>query len=211
MNITTAIPAEFARFNEEPTFPLGSAIHAQPLDGSPRIAPALTLKLARVDALGEMDRASENLFLMKWTAHIGAVPAALWGEQQDPKDLSGRNEMVPGITHISLVPEVLAQGKSLPVKIEILLFRVIATDDLRWEPVEIPQHVFKWDDFNPFKTINEPAVRSARKDMLDALSRCGLIPQDAAESIDVRNVREEQPCFMVDPVLCSLGTADTAA
>jgi hypothetical protein len=88
---------------------------------------------------------------------------------------------------------------------------VISTKGLEWEPVQIPQHIFDWEDFNPFKTINEPAVRSARKEMLDDLSRCSLIPQDAAESIDVRNVREEQPCFMVDPVLCSLGTAETAA
>ena len=214
LNITTAIPAEVARFNDKLGFPLGSAIHAQPLEGSPHIAPALTVKLERVGALGKIDRASGNLFPMQWTAHIGAVPAALWGEHQDPDkpdDLSGSNETVPGITHISLVPEVVPPGKSLPVKIEILLFRVISTKGLEWEPVQIPQHIFDWEDFNPFKTINEPAVRSARKEMLDDLSRCSLIPQDAAESIDVRNVREEQPCFMVDPVLCSLGTAETAA
>lgn len=211
LNITTAIPAEVAHFNNDSQHPPGLSIHAQPLEGTPRIAPVLTVKLERVGALGKIDRSTGDLFSMKWTARIGAVPAALWGGHKKPDDVSDTNETVPGITHISLVPKVPEQGESLPVKVEILLFRVISTKDLEWEPIEIPQHVFEWKDFNPFKTINEPAVSSARKNMLDALSKCGLIPEDAAEKIDVSNVREEQPCFMVDPVLCSLGTAETAA
>ncbi|MGD0735477.1 MAG: DUF6603 domain-containing protein [Terracidiphilus sp.] len=211
LNITTAIPAEVAHFNNDSEHPPGLAIHAQLLEGTPHIAPVLTVKVERVGALGKVDLASGSLFQMKWTARIGAVPAALWGGHKEPDDVSDTKETIPGITHISLVPTVPEQGQSLPINVEILLFRVISTKDIEWEPVKIPQHVYDWKDFNPFKTITEPAVVNARKNMLDALSKCGLVPEDAAEKIDVSNVREEQPCFMVDPVLCSLGTAETAA
>ncbi len=212
LNIPTVIPAEVARFNDEKEFLLNSPIHAFPVQGVPRIQPALRVTFTRLDNPARVSSTTRQAFQLQWTAHTGAVPAALWGQAMSPaQQLAGGNETVPGITHMSLAPQVFAPGQSLAVDVKDLLFHVITTEGRYWESVAIPQRTFDWERDNPFDTINTQKVRDARQEMLRALAELDLVPQDADAMIDVRNLRKDQPAFMVNPLLCSLGAAEAAA
>jgi hypothetical protein len=205
-NIPTVIPAEVARFNDEKEFLLNSPIHAFPVQGVPRIQPELRVTFTRLDNPAAISSATRSAFQLQWTAHKGAVPAALWGQALTPaQQLASGNETVPGITHMSFVPEVFAPAESLPIDVKDLLFHVIKTEERHWESVTIPQSTFDWKSDNPFKTIK---TSKAREEMLRALARLDLVPQNADAWIDVRNLREDQPAFMVNPLLCSLGAAE---
>jgi hypothetical protein len=209
LNIPIVIPAETARFNDENEFLLNSEIHAFPVEGVPRIQPALRVTFARLDNPAKLSSAARAAFQLKWEAQVGAVPAAMWGKAlSESEQLSPGNETVPGITSMSLAPQVFAPAESLPVKVKDLLFHLIPTEARYWEAVTIPQRTFDWQRDNPFKTIGSSPARDT---MLRALVDLHLVPPDANAQIDVRNLTEDQPSFMVNPLLCSLGAAEAVA
>jgi hypothetical protein len=210
LKVATAIPAETAGFNAT-ELARAEKIYAHPLEGLPHIEPELRVTLTRADRKNAAAPASRP-FEVEAEAHVSAVPAALWGGIVKPgTELSGRDENVRGVTHVSLTPKTFEPHESLPVDTDVLLSSRIATEDRTWHKVQIPTRRFAWETYNPYATIASQPVANARNTMLDALQRLDFVPADSKETVDVRNVREGQPCFMARPILGSLGTANTNA
>ncbi len=207
LTVVTTIPAETAQFNAT-QFPRAEKVFAHPLAGEPRIEPDLRVTLIKAETKAFLGPTASP-FDVQSEAVVSAVPRALWGGKTEKgSELIGGNETLKAITQLTLKPRVSVGGHSLPVDVDVLLFHEIETKDRSWHAVQIPTRTFVWDRDNPFQTVVAPEVSARRKQMLEALGRLDVVPAGAAETIDLRNMKEGQPCFTVKPKLCSLGTAN---
>lgn len=204
--VSTAIPARHAVFGNQ-SIKSSFEVVARPVTGEPVIDPKLDVTFTR---MSKGPAGDNGVSLLKATAVPVNVPAALWGRAplKPEEDTTSGNENILAITNMSLEP--IAQNNpetSVEIPIDKLLFEKTPVSAGSWHRVQIPTKVFSWDRDNPYATIRNLKVTETRKRLLDSLAERGLVDADAASSVRVDNVRTEMPCFMAEPVLCSLGTA----
>jgi hypothetical protein len=202
LKVTSRVPASKASLNKDRLAGGdGIEIYARPLDQSPRIDPHM-----QVSVLQQTGDGWKETPQLKAQTQTGNVPMALWGA----KDRKG--ELTSGLTdvHLYAVPERPNQTVAVPV--EGLLFSAATAIPSRWERPSVPALTpFDWATRNPFDTVRSEAAAGRRSGMLADLVSRGLLKADTAAAIDLRNVLAQEPCFMAQPLLTTLGAEKKAA